>query len=261
MIMAKSPKLSTCREFAVENKQAWCDSISRLECADNVAESPSCSDSCWCPIGDQLWWYFCCCLTCLQVGTKSKLWRWATWPYDVHRWCCHRLLLEWPAFHYPAATTVGIKARETIIRCTLTKQADERSRDLAIWPVWTFHMMTLGTPAVRPVREQVATSSLQTLTQLTACRVSIVLCNWQSGNDQTRSKRSKQPETITSDEVSKSETSTIAEHLSVKITQPLYQKHDYKDWVQLLMQKEGAFLNIYTNESWKFFAKRRGSGQ
>ncbi len=69
-----------------------------------------------------------------------------------------------------------------------------------------FQMNTFGIPAVLPVREQVAHWSLYTLTQLTACLASIVLMSWQSGRDQTRSNRSKQPDTMTSDDVSKSDT-------------------------------------------------------
>ena len=66
--------------------------------------------------------------------------------------------------------------------------------------------MTLGVPVDLPVREQVAASSLQTLIQLTACFASIVRFNSQSGKDQIRSNRSKHPVTMTSGEVSKSDT-------------------------------------------------------
>ena len=67
-------------------------------------------------------------------------------------------------------------------------------------------MITLGVPVDLPVREQVAANSLQTLMQLTACLASIVNLRSQSGNDQIRSKRSKHPVTMTSGEVSKSDT-------------------------------------------------------
>ena len=73
-------------------------------------------------------------------------------------------------------------------------------------PVKMFQIITLGVPVDLPVREQVAASSLQTLTQLTACLASIVNRKLQSGNDQIRRRRSKHPETITSFDVSKSDT-------------------------------------------------------
>ena len=73
-------------------------------------------------------------------------------------------------------------------------------------PVKMFQIITLGVPVDLPVREQVAASSLQTLTQLTACLASIVNRKLQSGKDQIRRRRSKHPETITSFDVSKSDT-------------------------------------------------------
>ena len=73
-------------------------------------------------------------------------------------------------------------------------------------PVKMFQIITLGVPEDLPVREQVAASSLHTLTQLTACLASIVNLRLQSGKDQILKSRSKHPVTITSFDVSKSDT-------------------------------------------------------
>ena len=73
-------------------------------------------------------------------------------------------------------------------------------------PLKMFQIITLGVPEDLPVREQVAASSLHTLTQLTACLASIVNLRLQSGKDQILKSRSKHPVTITSFDVSKSDT-------------------------------------------------------
>ena len=91
---------------------------------------------------------------------------------------------------------------------TFTKQQLGKSKVRIISPVEILQIITFGADgeAAHPVLEQVATKSPQTLTQFTACRASIVRINRQSGNDQTRSNLSKQPDTMKSDDVSKSET-------------------------------------------------------
>ena len=91
---------------------------------------------------------------------------------------------------------------------TFTKQQLGKSKVRIISPVEILQIITFGADgeAAHPVLEQVATKSPHTLTQFTACRASIVRINRQSGNDQTRSNLSKQPDTMKSDDVSKSET-------------------------------------------------------
>lgn len=83
-------------------------------------------------------------------------------------------------------------------------------------PVKIFQIITLGVPEDLPVREQVAASSLQTLTQLTACLASIVNLRLHSGKDQILSSRSKHPVTITSFDVSKSDTMQIEKKKALK---------------------------------------------
>jgi len=101
----------------------------------------------------------------------------------------------------PAETKVT-----NLSQSSCTKQALGRSSARTMSPVKMFQIITLGVPVDLPVREQVAASSLQTLTQLTACLASIVNRKLQSGKDQIRRRRSKHPETITSFDVSKSDT-------------------------------------------------------
>lgn len=90
---------------------------------------------------------------------------------------------------------------------TFTKQQLGTSNVRTKSPVEILQIITLGLPATFPVLEQAATKSSQTLTQLMACLAGIVRIKLQSGSVQTRSNRSKHPDTMRFGVVSKSETS------------------------------------------------------